>query len=100
MEVEIIIQILQDGGELLVIKMNGLIEQWGSITTVSIDYGTTLTFHVQFSSGTSYYATVEATHLDDYSNYRHAVGNKTASTCVLYVNNANNTTAYWFAKGY
>ena len=84
----------------MVIKMNGLIEQWGSITTVSIDYGTTLTFHVQFSSGTSYYATVEATHLDDYSNYRHAVGNKTASTCVLYVNNANNTTAYWFAKGY
>ena len=79
---------------------NGLIEQWGSITTVSVDNGTTLTFRVQFNSGTSYYATVEATHVSDYSHYRHAVGNRTDSTCLLYVNNANNTTAYWSANGY
>ena len=77
-----------------------MIEQWGSITTVSIDNGTTLTFRVQFNSSTSYYATVEATHVNDYSHYRHAVGHRTANTCLLYVNNANNTTAYWSANGY
>ena len=49
MEVEIIIQLLQDVGEPLVIKMNGLIEQWSKLISTTDTQTTTHTFSVQYT---------------------------------------------------
>ena len=80
--------------------MNGLIIQWG--TQKSTDHQiSTISFHVSFSNGNSYYLNF-ITHderNDDY--YRHQVYNKSGSSCYICDYNINTTSNFdWFAIGY
>ena len=79
---------------------NGLIIQWG--TQKSTDHQiSTISFHVSFSNGNSYYLNFITQNEGNDDYYRHQVYNKSGSSCYICDYNMNTTSNFdWFAIGY
>ena len=76
-----------------------MIEQWGSAITTSSGNGAPITFYIAFSN-TDYFGIGSSTAKNEYTNARYAMTDRTTTGCYMWLNNINNTIAYWLTKGY